>query len=59
MLAGAERIAMDVERRRSRAVLERLFVTFEAPTRVRAGDSIGFVVEPFGAPRRSARGMRV
>ncbi len=42
-LPGAERIAVDVERRRAGAILERLLVAFEAAARVRAGHAVGRV----------------
>ena len=47
--AGAEWIAVDVERGRAGAVFERLLVAFEAAARVGAGDAYGDVVEPLAA----------
>ena len=60
MSAGAERIAVDVERGRAGAVFERLLVALEAAAGVRAGDAIGRVVEPLaGAAQIGARHARV
>ena len=58
--AGAERIAVDVERRGAGAVFERLLVAFEAAAGVGAGDADGRVVEPLAGPLEvGARHARV
>ena len=58
--AGAERIAMDVERRRAGAVFERRLVAFEAAGTIRPGDAIRLVIEPLvAAAQVGARHARV
>ena len=58
--AGAEWIAMDVERGRAGAVFERLFVTLEAAARIGAGDADRRMVEPLAAAAQvGARHARI